>query len=76
MPKFEIEFEREVIQTDRCKRIVEADDLESAYAKGVEMAAEFNSSCPDDAETDKHDCCQDWSPAIVKSAPAEAEIDD
>jgi hypothetical protein len=76
MPKFEIEFEREVVQMDRCTRIIEADDLDAAYAKAATMASEFNNTCPDDAVADKHDDCQDWTAAIVKSAADDAEVDD
>lgn len=76
MPKFEITFEREVHAVDRVTRIVEADSLEDAQAKGDTMASEFDMKCPDDAEEISANSCQDWGAIGVRNAPADATVDD
>lgn len=76
MPKFEITFEREVVQRDRCTRIIEADTLEAAQEIGDGMASEFDHDCPDDAGNQGSVECQSWEARMVRTAPEDAVVDD
>ncbi|SFJ48753.1 hypothetical protein SAMN03159338_1533 [Sphingomonas sp. NFR04] len=62
MARFQIDFEREVIQVDRVTRVIEASSPQHAREIAALMACEFDSSCPDDVTMSEEGSgeCQEW----------------
>jgi len=60
MPRYEIEFYREVTVSEWVKRVIEAPDQEAALDHAREMASDFNMDCPDDVAGDQIVDCKDW----------------
>lgn len=62
MARFQIDFEREVVQVDRVTRVIEAANEQHAREIAATMACEFDMSCPDDVTVaeDGSGECQSW----------------
>lgn len=60
MTIFRVEFTREVIAVDLIVREIEADSADEAEMLAMEMAGEFDGSCPDDF-TKGDDRCEGWA---------------
>jgi hypothetical protein len=58
--KFQVVFQREVTEIDQVIREVEAPDHLAAYRIAIDMANEFDMSCPDDARPLTAAECHDW----------------
>ena len=76
MAKFEITFERVVVQTDRFKRVIEADSQEEAMERAEAACGPYDSDCPDDAEPFGGDQCESWEVHDLVPAPDDAEVDE
>jgi len=59
MPRYKIQFARDVTGRDYVERVIEARDADHARELADQMASEFNSNCPDDTTTYAGDC-EDW----------------
>ena len=68
MAKFKVVFEREVIQTDRLMRIIEAETEEQAREQAEYFASEFNMDCPDDITTDDEVQFESWEEREIELA--------
>lgn len=76
MRKFEITFERVVVQTDRFTRVIEAETEEEACAMAEAACSAYDSDCPDDAASYGGDECQSWGVHDITTASDDAEVDE
>lgn len=74
--KFDITFERVVVQTDRFTRTIEAASIEEAQEIADRATSAFDSECPDDAAPFGGDDCQSWEVHDIEAAADDAEVDE
>lgn len=76
MARIEVQFVREVVSKETVTRVIEGDTHEACVRRARELAAEFDSSCPDDYVADGCDDCQGWQVGnIDRDVGDDAETD-
>lgn len=76
MPKFEITFEREVVQIDRFTRVIEAATIEEAWDRARLAEGAYDHDCPDDAKNVGVDECRSWNTESVMPTSEACDVDE
>ena len=76
MPRFKVQFARDVTERDYVYRVIEADSEQAAAEQAERMASHFNGNCPDDTITYAGDCA-DWEVCDFETTdePLDEEIE-
>jgi hypothetical protein len=69
MPKFRVEYEREIVTVQTVTRLVDAETQGEAESKADQAASDYDSTCPDDAEdSGPGPCVGSWRTVRVSRA--------